>query len=68
MLVIAPCTGNTLAKLNNGITDTAVLMASKAHLRNNKPLIISVSTNDAMGINLKISDVNEYKEHIFCSI
>ncbi len=52
-LVIAPCTGNTLAKLNNGITDTAVLMAAKAHLRNNKPLIISVSTNDAMGMNFK---------------
>ncbi len=53
VLVIAPCTGNTLAKLNNGITDTAVLMAAKAHLRNNKPLIISVSTNDAMGMNFK---------------
>lgn len=52
-LVIAPCTGNTIAKLCNGITDTAVLMAAKAHLRNNKPLIISVSTNDAMGMNFK---------------
>lgn len=53
VLVIAPCTGNTLAKLCNGITDTAVLMASKAHLRNGKPLVISVSTNDALGINFK---------------
>jgi dipicolinate synthase subunit B len=52
-LVIAPCTGNTLAKLCNGITDTPVLMAAKAHLRNNKPLIISISTNDAMGMNFK---------------
>ena len=52
-MVIAPCTGNTLAKLANGITDSPVLMASKAHLRNNKPLIISISTNDAMGINFK---------------
>ncbi len=52
-LVIAPCTGNTLAKLANGITDSAVLMAAKAHLRNNKPLIISISTNDAMGMNFK---------------
>lgn len=52
-LVIAPCTGNTIAKLTNGITDTSVLMAAKAHLRNNKPLIISVSTNDAMGMNFK---------------
>ena len=53
VLLIAPCTGNTLAKLCNGITDTAVLMAAKAHLRNGKPLVISVSTNDALGINFK---------------
>lgn len=53
VLVIAPCTGNTLAKLCNGITDTTVLMAAKAHLRNERPLIISISTNDAMGINFR---------------
>lgn len=53
IMVIAPCTGNTLAKLANGITDTPVLMAAKAHLRNGRPLVISVSTNDALGINLK---------------
>ena len=47
-LVIAPCTGNTMAKLNHGITDTAVTMAAKAHLRNSKPLIIAFSTNDAL--------------------
>lgn len=52
-LVIAPCTGNTLAKLNSGITDSPVLMAAKAHLRNEKPLIISISTNDALGMNFK---------------
>lgn len=52
-LVLAPCTGNTLAKLAAGITDTPVLMAAKAHLRNEKPLIISVSTNDALGMNFK---------------
>lgn len=52
-LVIAPCTGNTMAKLCNGITDSTVLMAAKAHLRNEKPLIISVSTNDALGINFQ---------------
>ena len=52
-LVIAPCTGNTMAKLCHGITDTTVLMAAKAHLRNEKPLIISVSTNDALGMNFK---------------
>ena len=53
ILVIAPCTGNTLSKLANGISDTPVLMAAKSHLRNNKPLVISVSTNDALGMNLK---------------
>ena len=53
ILLIAPCTGNTLAKLACGITDTPVLMAAKAHLRNEKPLVISLSTNDALGMNFK---------------
>lgn len=53
VLVIAPCTGNTLAKLTNGITDSSVLMAAKAHLRNERPLVISIATNDAMGINFR---------------
>ena len=53
ILVILPCTGNTAAKLANGITDTPVLMAAKAHLRNNKPLVISISTNDGLGMNMK---------------
>lgn len=53
ILVIAPCTGNTLSKLANGISDTPVLMAAKSHLRKNKPLVISLSTNDALGMNLK---------------
>lgn len=53
LLVIFPCTGNTIAKLANGITDTPVLMAAKAHLRNEKPLVISISTNDALGMNMK---------------
>ena len=52
-MIIAPCTGNTLAKLCTGITDSTVLMAAKAHLRNEKPLIISISTNDALGINFQ---------------
>lgn len=51
VLIIAPCTGNTIAKLSNGITDTPVLMAAKSHMRNNKPLVISISTNDALGLN-----------------
>lgn len=53
ILVILPCTGNTAAKLANGITDTPVLMAAKAHMRNNKPLVISISTNDGLGMNMK---------------
>ena len=53
ILIILPCTGNTIAKLANGITDSPVLMAAKAHLRNEKPLLISISTNDALGMNFK---------------
>ncbi len=49
LLVILPCTGNTLAKLSTGVTDTAVTMAAKAHLRNERPLLIGVSTNDGLG-------------------
>lgn len=49
VLVIEPCTGNTLGKLANGITDTPVTMAAKAHLRNGRPLVLAVSTNDALG-------------------
>ncbi len=48
IMIIAPCSGNTLAKLSNGITDGPVLMAAKSHLRNNNPLVIAVSTNDAL--------------------
>ena len=51
ILVIAPCTGNTLSKIAAGITDTSVTMAAKAHLRNNRPLLIAVTTNDALGAN-----------------
>lgn len=52
-LVISPCTGNTLAKLANGITDTAVCMAAKAHLRSDRPLVIALASNDALSANLK---------------
>lgn len=48
VLAIVPCTGNTLGKLSHGITDTAVTMAAKGHLRNGKPLVIGVSTNDGL--------------------
>ena len=51
ILVIAPCTGNTLAKIAHGVTDTSVTMAAKAHLRNSRPLLIAISTNDALSGN-----------------
>ena len=53
VFIIAPCTGNTLAKMNLGVCDTPVLMASKAHIRNNKPVVIAISTNDALGANMQ---------------
>lgn len=53
LFLILPCTGNTMAKLANGITDSPVLMGAKAHLRNNLPLVISLATNDGLGMNLK---------------
>ena len=52
-LIIAPCTGNTLAKIANGITDTSVSMAAKAHLRSNRPLVLALASNDALSANLK---------------
>lgn len=65
-LVIAPCTGNTLAKLCHGITDSTVLMAAKAHMRNEKPLILSISTNDALGINFQnLGQLMNYKNIYF---
>lgn len=53
VIVVAPCTGNTIAKLANSITDTPVLMACKSHLRNNRPIVIAVSTNDGLAGNAK---------------
>lgn len=53
ILIIAPCTGNTLAKLTSGITDSTVLMAAKGHLRNGKPIVLAIATNDALGANMK---------------
>lgn len=49
LLIVAPCTGNTLAKMASGVTDSCVTMAAKAHLRNQKPVLIAVSTNDGLG-------------------
>ena len=53
ILVVAPCTGNTLAKLANGIADSSVTLAVKAHLRNKRPVVVAVSTNDGLGNNAK---------------
>ncbi|MCX7921562.1 MAG: dipicolinate synthase subunit B [Clostridia bacterium] len=53
IVVVAPCTGNTIAKIVNAVTDTPVTMACKAHMRNNKPIVLSVSTNDGLGANAK---------------
>ena len=53
VMVIAPCTGNTLAKLACGITDTAVCMVAKAHLRGDRPVVIALASNDAMSANFK---------------
>lgn len=53
IITVTPCTGNTLAKMANAITDSAVLMAVKGLLRNNKPVVIGLSTNDALSNNLK---------------
>lgn len=51
VLIIAPCTGNTIAKLANGIADTTVTLAAKSQLRNNRPIVIAISTNDGLGAN-----------------
>ncbi len=53
LLIIAPCTGNTIGKIANGITDTPVTMAAKANLRNNIPVLIAVATNDGLSANAK---------------
>ncbi len=55
-LILCPCTGNTLAKLARGITDTTVTMAAKAHLRSDRPLLIAPASNDAMSANLSPRD------------
>lgn len=52
-MILCPCTGNTLAKISEGITDTSVTMAVKAHLRGNRPLVIALASNDALSANLK---------------
>lgn len=64
-LIISPCTGNTLAKLANGITDSTVTMCAKAQLRNRRPVIIALATNDGLGANLSNIALTLEKKNIY---
>lgn len=64
-LVICPCTGNTLAKMATGITDTSVCMAAKAHLRGDRPLVIALASNDALSANMKNIATMLSKKHVY---
>ncbi len=65
LLVIAPCTGNTIAKMANGIADTSVTLAAKSHLRNNRPVVVAISTNDGLGANARNIGVLLSRKHIY---
>jgi len=66
VLVIAPCTGNTIAKLANGVTDTSVTMAAKAHLRNGRPVVIAMASNDGLSANARnIGELLVRKQYFF---
>ena len=64
-LIIAPCTGNTLAKIARGITDTAVTMTAKAHLRADRPLIVALCSNDALSANLQNISILLERKHVY---
>ena len=69
VLLVAPCTGNTLAKLAAGIVDTPVCMAVKSHLRSQRPVVIAVSTNDALaGASKNIGILRNYKHFYFVPV
>ena len=65
VLVICPCTGNTLAKLAHGVTDTAVTMAAKAHLRNGRPLVLALATNDGLSGSAPNLGMMLNRRHVF---
>lgn len=65
VIVVSPCTGNTAAKIALGITDTPVTMAVKAHLRNNKPVVLAITTNDALGASAKNLGLLHNTKNIF---
>ena len=64
-MVVVPCSGNTLSKMANGITDGPVLMAVKAHLRNEKPVVIAVSTNDGLGKSMQNIAAMLNSKHVY---
>ena len=67
-MIIAPCTGNTMAKLANAITDTAPLMAAKRSSETGRPLVLAISTNDALGLNAKnLGILLQHTEFVFCA-
>lgn len=65
VIVVAPCTGNTLAKIANAVTDTPVAMAVKSQLRNQKPVVIALSTNDGLGLNAKNIGLLLNTKHVY---
>lgn len=65
LLIICPCTGNTLAKLAAGITDTPVTMAAKAHLRGDRPLLIALATNDGLSANLSNLNAMQKRKSVY---
>lgn len=65
LVLVAPCTGNTMAKLALGISDTSVTMACKAQLRNNRPVVLAIATNDGLGSNARNLATLLNKRHIF---
>ena len=64
-LILAPCTGNTLAKMARGITDTAVTMAAKAHLRSDRPIVLALCSNDALSANLQNISILLERKNVF---
>ena len=64
-LILAPCTGNTLAKIARGITDTSVTMATKAHLRSDRPTVIALCSNDALSANLQNISILLERKNVF---
>lgn len=65
LLIVSPCTGNTLGKLANGIFDTPVTLAVKSHLRNERPVLIGVSSNDSLGASSRNIGVLLARKHIY---